>query len=274
MERQILQMNRFSLSQMANLPRLANLILPSYKDFYPEKLIIEIGLYEAVLIDAADIQVFDIMLGEVPPHLEVSRDIAALHKFMNLKNRIMLPCPDCKQNQPFELKPFINPRNCTVGPPKPAIVYRKTPVDDSEIHQNVFDPPIVPKYIVGDDFLNTFNQAEFQNVDFDEYKYRCALSCVNGIAEQVDEIRRDFYCTFSNLHRGFVNFIIYEAVDRYTPPEILQQYENRKKSDPTTKMTTDEKKAKELYERLKTCLIMEKVGQYPSMADLQMFDIQ
>lgn len=39
-------------------------------------------------------------------------------------------------------------------------------------------------------------------------------------------------------------------------------------------MTKDEKKTLELYENLKTFLIMEKVGQSPSMADLQMFDVE
>ena len=57
-------------------------------------------------------------------------------------------------------------------------------------------------------------------------------------------------------------------------PEILQRYEERRASDPTAEMTKDELKAAEAYKRLKTCLIMEKVGQYPSMADLQMFDIE
>ena len=57
-------MNRFTLSQMLKLPRLANLIMPSDNDFFPQKLITDIGLYEAVLIDTADIRVFDMELSE------------------------------------------------------------------------------------------------------------------------------------------------------------------------------------------------------------------
>lgn len=101
-------MNRFTLTQMTNLPRLSAIIMPSYKEFYPERLITSVGLYEAVLIDAADIQVFNMEIAGEEPHLEVSRDIAALHRFMKTKKRIMLPCPDCKQSQPFDLRSYIS----------------------------------------------------------------------------------------------------------------------------------------------------------------------
>ena len=280
-------MNRFSLLQMARLPRLADLIMPSYRDFFPEKLITEVGLYEAVLIDAADIQVFDVEIAGEEPHLEVSRDVAAFHKFINLKDRIMLPCPECKQDQPFDLRHFYNPQKVSISNERPSFTAgssTRIPVDGSAIYApvdsikgekiNIFDPPKVPKYRIGQDFLRDFDQTQFESVDFDSYKQDCALACVDGIEEFVGEVRRDFTCTLDVLHRGFVDFIIYEAVDRYTPPEILLRYEERRAADPTVEMTKDEKKAAEAYERLKTCLIMEKVGQYPSMADLQMFDIE
>lgn len=188
-------MNRFSLSQMARLPRLADLIMPSHREFYPDKLITDVGLYEAVLIDAADIQIIDQMIGEEPPHFEVSRDVVALHAFMNLKDRIMLPCPDCRQNQPFDLKASINPRRVTTGTPKPSKTSTRIPVTDvyasvetgSTCH-NIFDPPDVPKYRIGQDYLDVFDQSQFQEVDFADYMRRCALACVDGIAEQVDEI--------------------------------------------------------------------------------------
>lgn len=280
-------MNRFSLLQMARLPRLADLIMPSDRDFCPEKLITEVGLYEAVLIDAADIRVFDVEIAGEVPHLEVSRDVAALHKFINHKARIMLPCPDCKQDQPFDLRHFYNPQKVsisnerpsfTVGSPTRIPVYGSaiyTPMDSIKGEKiNIFDPPKVPKYRIGQDFLRDFDQTQFEGVDFESFKQNCALACVDGIEEFISEVRRDFTCTLDILHCGFVDFIIYEAVDRYTPPEILRRYKERRAADSTVEMTMDEKKAAEAYERLKTCLIMEKVGQYPSMADLQMFDIE
>lgn len=57
-------MGRFTLSQMTKLPRLADLIMPSYREVFPEKLITEVGLYEAVLIDAANIQVYDMKIAD------------------------------------------------------------------------------------------------------------------------------------------------------------------------------------------------------------------
>lgn len=280
-------MNRFTLFQMARLPKLADFIMPSYGDFFPEKLITELGLYEAVLIDAAEIQVYDMELAGEEPHLEVSRDVEALHKFMNLKDRIMLPCPDCRQNQPFDMRAFFNPQKVSISREKPTITTGATPkipvealdiyapIDDRTSEGiNVFDPPKVSKYRIGQDYLRDFDQTQFQNVDFDDYKNRCAQVCADSIAEKLGEIRRDFICTLDSQHRGFVDFIIYEAVDRYTRPEILRSYEERKASDPKAEMTPNEAQAADAYERLKTCVIMEKVGQYPSMADLQLFDIE
>ena len=279
-------MNRFTLTQMTKLQRLSDLIMPSYGQFYPEKLVTSVGLYEAVLIDAADIQVMNIEIAGEEPHLEVSKDIVALHEFMNLKRRIMLPCPDCRQDQPYDLRDYYNPQRVmlssdmprfTVGssvriPVGPSAIY--APVDDlTDEEYNIFDPPKVPKYRLGQNYLCDFDQTLFQNVDWNEYQNKCVLACVDGIAEQLREIRRDFICTLDVLHRGFIDFIIYEAVDRYTEPEILQRYKERRAVNPGAEMTADEKRASEAYERLKSCLVMEKVGQYPSMADIQMFDI-
>ena len=280
-------MNRFTLTQMTRLPRLADLIMPSNKDFSPEKLITEIGLYEAVLINTADIQVIDMDIVGKEPHLEVSRDVVALHKFMNLRDRIMLPCPECKQSQPFDLKHYYNPRKVSISNEKPSFTTgssARIPIDGSAIYApvddrtgeklNIFDPPKVPQYRLGQDWLRDYDQTQFQNIDFDDYKKQCALACVDGIAEKLSGIRRDFCCALDPHHHGFVEFIIYEAVDGYTKPRILLNYEKRRESNSSAEMTQDEKNAAEAYERLRTCLIVEKVGQYPSMADLQLFDIE
>ena len=280
-------MHRFTLSQMGRLPRLADIIMPNDRDFFPEKLITELGLYEAVLIDTADIQVFDAEIVGVEPHLEVSIDVEAFHRFINLNDRIMLPCADCKQNQPFDLKSFFNPQRVSNVGDKPHFTIgatARTPVEHSTIYapvndrtsekMNVFDPPKVPKYQIGQSYLRGFDHLEFQNVDVEDFKRRCSVECLNGIAEKLCEVRRNFVCTLDDQHRGFVDFIIYKAVDGYMLSSILREYEERRMADPNAEMTKDEAQAAEAYERLKTCLIMEKVGQYPSMADLQMFDIE
>ena len=52
-------------------------------------------------------------------------------------------------------------------------------------------------------------------MDFEDYINRTALACADGIVEQLGEFRREFICAYDNQHRGFVDYIIYEAVDRY-----------------------------------------------------------
>ena len=265
---------------MTRFPRLAEFVMPSYYEFHPEKLITELGLYEAVLIDTIDILDFP-EIGDDPPHLEVSKDVAALHRFLNMSDRIMLPCPDCKQSQPFDFRAFINPQKvhpARIGkgnsPSSKIIVDNTHNVIGSAGKYNVFDLPTVPNYQIAQDYLCNYDPTQFRDNDYDDYKYHCAIACVDGISNHLGEVRRDFYCTLDPIHHGFVDFIIYEAVDRYVKPVILSQYDKRKEADPSSEMTKVEKKASEDYERLKTCLILEKVGQYPSMADLQMFDIE
>lgn len=200
--------------------------MPADGEFFPEKLITHLGLYEAALIDAARIQVYEYPYADSVPRLEVSRDIKVLHKFMNFNGCIMLPCPECRQNQPFDLRGYYNPREVKLSTDKPKIVTgtgNRVPVectasyisvDDraSEKH-NIFSPPNVPKYRMGQDYLRDFDRTQFKGVDFSDYEYQCAMACVDGIASKLTEIRRDFICTYNNQHRGFVDFILFEAVD-------------------------------------------------------------
>lgn len=85
-------------------------------------------------------------------------------------------------------------------------------------HHNIFGPPPIPYYRVASDYLRDYDQTEFQNVDFTNYINRTALACVDGIVEHLGEFRREFICTYNNQHRGFADYSIYEAVDRYTLP--------------------------------------------------------
>ena len=73
-------------------------------------------------------------------------------------------------------------------------------------------------------------------------------ACMEGI-RQLGVMRLEFSCALNDDHKGFADFVIYKAVE-----------EDAKLSD------------EDFY--LHFCLVMEKVGQYPSMADMQMFDIE
>ena len=281
-------MNRFSLQQMTRLPRLADLIMPSPSEFYPERLITKVGLYEGVLIDTAEIRVFDHVVAREPPHLEVSRDVAALHEFMNTTRRIMLPCPECEQQRPFELGTFINPSRVQVMRPgmpiSPAthgaetleqeLVYSPATGRSGRFSHNAFDGPEVPQYRLACNNLRDFDSTQFDGIDFHEYERLCALACVDGLAKQASVVRRDFCCTLDSRHCGFVEFVIYRAVDDGKEPEALRRWQARRQADSSAVMTKDERKAADAFERLKTCVVMEKVGQYPSMADMQLFDIE
>lgn len=68
--------------------------------------------------------------------------------------------------------------------------------------------------------------------------------------------------------------IICRASDCCNEPDELKKFNERKAVNESLVMTEKEQKIFEQYDRLKYCLIFEKVGQEPSMADLQLFDIE
>ncbi len=275
---------------MRKLPRLSDLTMSTSGEFHIGRLVTDVGLYEAVLIDAAGIRVIDRAETKERQYIAVSKDVEALNILINTKTSEMLPCPQCKQNQPFIIDKFYNPQKVIIpNPPRPMegavqpyFAIKSNPVyamsdinsESQSTKHSVFDLPRIPNYKVGQNYLISVDKQLFPEEELERYKYNCALRCVDDISTQLSEIRRDFYCTLDSNHYGFVDYILYAAVNRDELPPILQQYEDKKRNAPSLTMTDAEMKAWRDFDKLKTCLIMEKVGQYPSMADIQMFDVE
>lgn len=266
-------MRHYSAKKILELPRLSHLLYDAQDNFTPEKLITDLGLYEGVLIDAEEIdcefdnspRIFpirdDIEIIEKPilANAYVSIDVMALHKFLLFTDSIMLPCAECKHDQAFAPKMAFNPQqldylistdndgsdvyNTIIIP----INQGKHP-KDAPSHFNAFDPLQII-YCSGKDEMSIHGNQEIECKDVD--KRQAALSCVDGISEYFGEIRRDSVCSLNKDHHVTTYFIIHKAVD-----------------------VCKEQKQSADYEKLKYCLVLEKVGQEPSMADLQMFDIE
>lgn len=109
-----------------------------------------------------------------------------------------------------------------------------------------------------------------QSLDFNRVKDSIARKVMDEITRVVDDLRKDFVCSYDESHHVFVEFALYPAVDSL--PDELLAYKERRRLKPDTEMTDDEKEAKSLYEKLRYCLIARKIAQYPSMADMQFFD--
>lgn len=266
-------MRRYSAEKILKMPRLSHLLYDAHDNFHPERLITDLGLYEGVLIDAEEIDCeFDKQStpysvgGDVYvesyiklTNANVSHDVEALHKFLLFTENIMLPCAECKQNQPFSPKIAFNPRQLDylISTDKDGNDVYNTiilPIDQEKhpknapSRNNVFDHLDI-LYCSGKNEMSLFGNQKVECEDIDTSQ--AALSCVDGISEYFSEIRRDFVCSLNNDHHVTAYFIIHKAID-----------------------VCKEQKLSADYEKLKYCLVLEKVGQEPSMADLQMFDIE
>ncbi|EWM52372.1 hypothetical protein [Ruminococcus flavefaciens] len=255
-------MRHYSAKRILSLPRLSHLLYDDQNNFTPERLITDLGLYEGVLIDASNITMHitiipDPSLGkdrEIVNKMIVSDDVKSLHSFLLFKDNIMLPCSECRRNQPFSPVVAFNPQRqrfiIDKENEKDEAKTIKIPIEKSvkefSFQNNPFGP-ITGSYLSCNDELSLSGNLSDEKKDTES----AALSCVNGISLYFSEIRRDFVCSLNNDHHVTAYFIIHKAED-----------------------ACKEQKQSADYEKLKYCLVLEKVGQEPSMADLQMFDIE
>ena len=133
-----------------------------------------------------------------------------------------------------------------------------------------------PHYKFGTECLANVDQSTFQDSSWDLYASECGHLCKMGILSSASELRKDFICTLDITHKNFVNFIIIAAVTdepdemkSYWKKQYAAQAEN---PNAIIEKTTEENVAEELYNKHFNSIFLIKVGQYPSLKDLQLFD--
>ncbi|HOO07157.1 MAG TPA: hypothetical protein PLH83_11835 [Ruminococcus sp.] len=266
-------MRHYSAKKILELPRLSHLLYDDQYNFTPEKLISDLGLYEGVLIDTEEIECYyedepshfvldskiDVKHSTTLTTAYVSEDVKALHRFLLFKNNVMLPCAECKQNQPFSPSVAFNPQLQSFIIEKDNDGIEKATTLFSSVSQkrisnrtitknNLFDSTNI-FYRLGEDKMSIYGNTTVFREEMDTREG--ALSCVDEISQYFSELRRDFVCSLDNSHHITAYYIIHKATD----------------------VCKDKRESVE-YGKLKYCLVLEKVGQEPSMADLQMFDIE
>ncbi len=260
-------MRHYSLNQLSKMKHISDYLYDEDKNFTPERLITDLGLYEGVLIDTEDIDCE--FLSSKSPHTmkesiiiskaNVSKDVKALHKFLLFGENIMLPCAECRRVQVFSPEAAFNPQMLDSITTENEFGYaeEKTiiiPLDHGKYSagtstkNSMFDP-FKAIYCSGKDEMSLEGNLVVKDKVIDTNQ--AAISCVEGISQYYCEIRYAFVCSLNKSHHVTAYYTIHKATDVC------------KKEDHS-----------EEYEKLKYCLVLEKVGQEPSMADLQMFDIE
>lgn len=264
-------MRHYSLNAIEKLKNLHSFLYTDEMDFHPEKMIIDLGLYDTLLIDTSDIEIKYSNLEahsksdpvKIVSKVEVSKDVKALHDFISFTNSLLLPCPECNRTLAFLPKQMTKKAK-----KKDSEARGYEPVRVGIGHYNVFEPTTL-SYEFG---CNEFKICGGDRTDV--YSPSGVFSCTEGIIDNASVFQRYFECSLESNHRLFIDCIIYRAIDVCKKPKELLEFEEKKKVNPSLQMTDAEKKISDRYEKLRSVLIIEKVGQEPSMADLQMFDIE
>lgn len=247
---------------LKNLKRLSK--LKRLSEFTTEALITEFGIYESAIIELTP----EILLDDDEPCVNVNPDVAFLQAFLLSNSPILLPCPDCKRELSFTPKGWGNPRcleNFVTGIAQTKFNIIKSDLNGIHETHNVFELS-KPIFNISEKRLlrlnvNDLSYIQEQNLK-DELISNCITQCRNYFCNYAAEIRRDFMCGLNASHRLFVNFRIYDPIN----PEDIEEYAHIK--------GVDEDDVTKAYEYLRDCLIIQKVGQYPSLADMQMFDVE
>lgn len=243
--------------------------LKHFSGFSLESIITDFGMYESAIIDMRPI-----ISIERPNNsrVEVGLDMKQLHSFYSSKNPLLLPCPFCKMKMSFLPCICGNPRcleDMDVEKRVGRISLRKpaTNLNDYGGVNNKSDLVIqYPKYFFGNDILIHLNENDIELLKDKNKKayteFLCALECRKYLLDNASEVRRDFICSMNSSHRIFVNFRIYSPIDEQDTKEYNEQ------------IGIEENDATRAYDYLKDKLLIQKVGQYPSLADMQMFDVE
>ncbi len=270
-------MRHYSINKIFEMKHISD-FLYSDGQFRPERMITDLGLYEAIVIDVANISVTYITGADVPlkgkasktiKSVMVSDDVKTLHRFLELKNSIPLPCPECRKEYAYIPKKFISYADLisAMNPNKNDIVYlmeegvkiKRPKVDYGPLYASYIFQLDTMEYLQGD--------PDTMNYDY------CKKSCVEGIISNARRIHRDFSCSLNPDHEIFIECIIHRAIDVCKIQPEVKSILEQQKINPSVDIPEKFREQIDKYEQIKDLLILEKVGQEPSMADLQMFDI-
>lgn len=263
------------MSKINRLIRLKN--LKRLNEFSIEELITSFGLYESAIINLRDIgdefRNGNQDVSQNPPHVEVGADLVLLNRFLTEDYKHMLPCPSCQQKQPYNPIKWGNPcdleyRGIFTGSTNNYNSPKANNVNKGNSRKNIFELS-TPFYTIGKNRLCDITDNDLfifeKEGKWEEFLDSCVRCCKDTILNSASEIRRDYICGFDSSHRVFVDFRIYDPIE----PDDFNEY--------ASLLDASDKNSKEIigaFEYLQNCLIIQKVGQYPSLADLQMYNIE
>lgn len=246
--------------------------LPHLSGFSLEQLITEKSLYEGILITTNDIKIEEVICPgkEVLSKITVSDDVRTLHDIFGTEKNVLLPCPYCNGNRPFKIQriwsPLFSVRKSISSKDVPLYIEPEEydiEIDaiDSSFYGDIYDGIyMAPNYTWNANELLGIKGISPEYWKSKRFASLCGNECKRGILFRSYEQRIDLECTLDCKHRIMVDFIVVPAIAQ--------------KLDKINTESTDYELAQNLYSKHLSSLLLIKVGQYPSLKDLQLFGTQ
>jgi hypothetical protein len=190
--------------------------------------------------------------------LVAGKDVRMLEILRFSKEPFMLPCSICQKEQAFK-----DIRTYDSYFPD---VRKKIPLTINNSNGET-------------EILSEYNKNQFD--DYESYEENCLepskSKCKSEVLAFSNKFGREYVCQLNQSHRVYGEFIIEEISIKDNPPKEVKEYREKLKIAESNNTERPKKDAavKEYYEKLKKVegyIVIKKIGQYPSMADMQFFE--
>ena len=218
----------------------------------------EIGLYTPIQISSWS---NCISFRNETKELIISKDVKQLYELLKISSPINLPCVDCKKEYPFVQTNEVD-EGVTPQPAKEAI-NNKT----YSIHSTT------DKYSLFSDVMMFGLKA-----DDESSQNAIASTCANEIIKKIPFFIIELSCTFNKNHKVRCAFAIEKPEISIETMQAYKKYLHDTIEKGSTfardSLTEEEKKHIDYYHWASHTLYLKKVGQTPSLADMQFFDLR
>lgn len=230
-------------------------------DIGPEKLITDIGLYTPILIDTYSEK---ISYTHPSKSISISPDVKSLYSLLHIDHPLYLPCSACQKSLAFN-------QICNIETGKGPMAL-SLPVPEKQIVKCSSNPS---DYSLYSDTLFLIPSFDPVQEDFDT----AAASCKKVILDSLPFFLVELHCSLEKQHTIRCLFSLTSPV---IDQELIATYQKIRiaklqakcLNEPIPTLTPEEDYAWKSYEFAAHTIILKKVGQYPSMADMEFFDLQ
>lgn len=225
-----------------------------------EQIIRDVGLYSTIQISTRSERV--VYEGKTPS-LSISDDVKKLYDLLRISKPVNLPCVKCKKEYPFvqthglDEGAFPQPLNDNINKA------RLSAVDSSTTNYSFLSNSLMLNPDINDE--SSLNSI--------------ARTCQSVILNELPFFVIELTCTFDPEHKLWCAFSltappIDNETDLFYRKHLIEKLRNHNKDMLESQLSVEDQEKLDYYHWANHTLYLKKVGQSPSLADMQFFDLR